>query len=111
MTEWRCFHCDDVFTDAEAARDHFGRDLEDVAACQIKGGGERGLLRALRKAEHELSDTRHAIADESTEAARAYYAQTTRHHEQLMAAEETGYERGLADGRAEHRSRAQGGSE
>ena len=34
--EWRCFHCNETFTNYAAAREHFGGcDLED-AACQLK---------------------------------------------------------------------------
>lgn len=98
---WTCFHCGETFTDERLARDHFGPDLDAEAACRIKAGAERGLLTALRRAERDLNDMRRALADEATDAARAYYAQTTRHHEQLRAAEELGYERGLADARAE----------
>lgn len=67
-------------------------------ACRIKVGAERGLVMALRKAEQELADAWHAIHSEGTEAAKAYYAQTTRHRAQLIAVEEAAYERGLADG-------------
>lgn len=97
---WTCFHCGDTFTTPGSARDHFGFDMDCEPGCRIKAGAERGLLMALRKAEMELADLRHAIAEESTEAARAYYSQMTRHNAQLMAAEEAGYEKGLADGRA-----------
>lgn len=31
--EWRCFHCDEVFTDRTAARRHFGDVLDDMPAC------------------------------------------------------------------------------
>jgi hypothetical protein len=96
---WRCFHCGDVFTTEHCARLHFGRDEDSAPACQIKGGAEQGLLGALRAAEYEASEARRAISDECTEAARAHYAQTTRHDAALRNAEELGYERGLADGR------------
>jgi hypothetical protein len=36
---WRCFHCDAVFTDEDAARAHFGRNEFEDAACQ-RGHGE-----------------------------------------------------------------------
>lgn len=94
---WTCFHCGDTFTTFGAARDHFGFDPSADPACKIKLGAERGLLMALRKAEKELADAWSAIHDESTEAAKAYYAQQSRHRQQLMAAEESGYERGLSD--------------
>lgn len=31
--EWRCFHCGMVFTDEQAAREHFGRTRHDIRAC------------------------------------------------------------------------------
>jgi hypothetical protein len=30
---WRCFHCDEVFTTEEAAREHFGEDPGEPTAC------------------------------------------------------------------------------
>lgn len=98
--EWRCFHCDDVFTTEHQARVHFGCDEMSEPACKIKMGAEGSLVTALRRAEADLADAWAAIHNESTEAAKAYYAQQSRHQEQLRAAEELGYERGLADGRA-----------
>lgn len=99
VTEWRCFHCGDVFTDEGSASLHFGRDEDSEPACVIKAGAEQGLLGALREAEDAAADARHAIADETTDSAKAYYAQATRHAAALRNAEEAGYERGLADGR------------
>lgn len=98
---WRCYHCGDVFTDDRCARLHFGRDEDSLPACQIKAGAEQGLLGALREAEYAAADAQQAIANECTDAAKAYYAQATRHAQALRNAEELGYERGLADARAE----------
>jgi K+-sensing histidine kinase KdpD len=97
--EWRCFHCDQVFTTERCARLHFGPDEDSVAACVIKAGAEQGLVGALRDAEKAAADAWHAVHNETTDAAKAYYAQSTRHHQQLRLAEEAGYERGLADAR------------
>ncbi|WP_454280225.1 hypothetical protein [Sphingomonas sp. Marseille-Q8236] len=97
---WRCYHCDEVFTDTRCASLHFGRDETFAPACQIKAGAEQGLLGALRDAEYAAADALQALADESTDAAKAYYAQAWRHAAALRSAEEAGYERGLADGRA-----------
>lgn len=99
---WRCFHCDEVFYDEHSAKLHFGMDQCSDPACKIKMGAEGSLVTALRRAEAELADAWAAIHNESTEAAKAYYAQQARHGEQLRAAEELGYERGLAAGRAEN---------
>lgn len=104
---WRCFHCDAVFDNRRDAEAHFGRTEDSKPACQIKAGAEGSLVRALRRAENELAEAWWMIHEESTEAARAYYAQQTRHREQLMAAEEAGYERGLSDARHEFLTNAQ----
>lgn len=98
---WTCFHCGETFNTPGGARDHFGFEPSADPACRIKVGAERGLVMALRRAEQQLSDAWDAIHQENTEAARAYHAQQTRHSSQLMTVEEAGYERGLADGRAE----------
>lgn len=79
---------------------HFGPEQCSEPGCKIKAGGEQGLLEALRKAEAELSTVWAAIHNESTESARAYYAQQSRHQAQIIALEQTGYDRGVADMRA-----------
>ena len=96
---WRCFHCDETFTSRHCAAAHFGADETAEPACKIKGG-EGGLLEALRRTESQLADAWHSVHTESGEAARAYYTQNARHREQLIAVEQTGYERGLADAQA-----------
>ncbi|API58503.1 hypothetical protein BSL82_03605 [Tardibacter chloracetimidivorans] len=101
---WTCFHCGETFTTPGSARYHFGFDPSSDPACRIKLGAERGLVMALRKAEADLEEMRRLLHDESCEAYRLYASQTTRHNAQIMAAEEAGYERGLADGRAHHQA-------
>jgi len=97
---WTCFHCGETFTTQGAARDHFGFEPSSDPACRIKLGAERGLVMALRKAEQEIADMRQDFANENTEAAKQHYSQMIRHNQQIIAAEEAGYERGLADGRS-----------
>lgn len=97
---WTCFHCDETFIDEGSARDHFGHDEGCEAACRIKLGAERSMLKALRRAERDAAEAWMMIHNETTDAAKAYYAAAARHQEQLRAAEELGYERGLADARA-----------
>lgn len=94
---WRCFHCNEVFHDEHSARQHFGATEDREPACQIKLGAERSMLAALRRAEADAADAWFKLQNESGEAAQAYYAQASRHQEQLRAAEELGYERGLRD--------------
>ena len=100
MEEWRCFHCGDVFKDRRSARLHFGRDEQSEAACVIKAGAEGSLLKALRDAEEQADDAIQQMHNESTDAALAFHQQRCRHNQALIAAEESGYEKGLADGRA-----------
>lgn len=97
--QWRCFHCDEVFTSRWTARDHFGHDIDDKPACQIKAG-EIGLVEALRAAEKDASDAWFALQNESTTTAKAFRAMQGRHSRQLTAMEQVGYERGLADAKA-----------
>lgn len=57
---WRCFFCDEVFTDRRAAALHFGVDEDCEPACRIKGA-EGGLLKALRDVDeagvwHEVAE-------------------------------------------------------
>lgn len=94
---WRCFHCDEVFASEHEARLHFGRDEGREPGCCIKVGAERGLLQAMRRAEDDAAEAWFRLQNESGEAAKAYYAQNSRHQEQLRVAEEAGYERGLRD--------------
>jgi len=94
---WRCFHCDEVFVSEQEARLHFGRDESNEPGCCIKVGAERGLLKAMRRAEDDAAEAWFRLQNESGEAAKAYYAQNSRHQEQLRVAEEAGYERGLRD--------------
>ena len=48
MTEWRCFHCDEVFTDPADARRHFGDYPLSSSACTMS---DVSLLDQLRHAE------------------------------------------------------------
>jgi len=100
--EWRCFHCGDVFTTERTARLHFGATECSAPACQIKAGAEMSMLEALRRAEDDAERATAAMHNESSEGWRAYHHVTTRLREQVEAAENLGYERGLRDGRQEH---------
>lgn len=90
---YRCFFCDDVFTNRISAEVHFGRRLESVAACQI--GGEHALLKLLRDQEDQLARYR----AEDSDALRAMHAQSADHQVALRREEEKGYARGLQDAR------------
>lgn len=97
-TPWRCFHCDEVFTDRAAAADHFGSDPMASPACQISAE-QRGLLNALRNAEDEIARYRGEDSDKD----RAMAAMAADHAQALVRAEEAGYAKGLRD--AQHLGR------
>jgi hypothetical protein len=84
---WRCFHCDEVFTTADAAAEHFGPRIYSDPACTV----DASRLRAL---ESELD----AYRQEDTELHRAMWGMQSRHATELVREEETGYARGLRDG-------------
>jgi len=96
---WRCFHCGEAFTKAQErwARQHFGADESALPACQMRLPGEHHLLNLLRKYEADSA----ARCAEDTELHRAIYAMSADHAAALRREEERGYEKGLADGRAE----------
>jgi transposase len=89
---WRCFHCDDVFTSARAAAEHFGGTQAASAACQIKGH-EHGLLGALRAQEEELAEHR----AESGPLLRAMASMRADHAEALRREEERGFGRAVRE--------------
>jgi hypothetical protein len=99
--EWRCYHCDEVFTDAACARQHFGITEEQVPACQIRGS-EGGLVKALRQAEEALFEATARLHAESADGLAAYRAHLTRHENAVRTAEEVGYNRGVNDAREEN---------
>lgn len=99
--EWRCFHCDEVFTRRQDAIEHFGPPSNLLAgrfgdaetACQLKGH-EHGLLGVIRRQEEELRGYR----NEDGEITRAMFGMQSDHAAALRREEEAGYAKGLADG-------------
>lgn len=91
--EWRCFHCDERFTDRGLAAKHFGYE-GDEPACKLNER-EGGLAAALHTAEKAL----HAYRNEDTQKDREYHALAARLTVVSREQEEKGYTRGLADGR------------
>ena len=90
--QWRCFHCDDVFTRAVDAGEHFGGFEGALAACQIKGH-EHGLLQLVRELEAQLRRYR----EEADPLTRAMEGMRCEHAQALRRAEEAGYDRGVRD--------------
>lgn len=88
-TEWRCFHCGDVFTDEAEAREHFGDTMDDEPICQVTA--ER-----YRTVERELV----GYQNESDATARTFYDIGHRAAVAERGAEQKGYDRGIADAKA-----------
>lgn len=92
---WRCFHCDEVFTDRAAAADHFGVQIDgcaDDVACKINAVDGQ-LVSMLREAQSELRQ----YHQEDNEAFRQFHALGAEHATELRREEEKGYARGLED--------------
>lgn len=85
-TEWRCFHCDEIFTDPKDARLHFGDDCMSTAACQID-------VAAVREMEIQLARYRSEDSDKD----RDMYRMQAEHTIAMREAEEKGYRSGLID--------------
>lgn len=83
---WRCFHCDEVFTDPRCAALHFGKALNSTPICQLDPARVREMERELAK-----------YRAEDTELHREIARLQTQHAFELRTAEEKGYERGLKD--------------
>lgn len=92
---WRCFHCDETLTDAEAAKDHFGYDMLAEPGCKLNAI-EGGLLGIVRRQEEKLE----AYHREDTASYREFYALGGDHSRALRDEEQKGYDRGLKDGQA-----------
>jgi len=98
--EWRCFHCDEVFTTYATARHHFGREEGAHPACLIKAPGEWALVAALRNAEDQLARYR----AEDSDVLRAMHSMTADHQTALRQEEEKGFARGMRDAWSEFKN-------
>lgn len=94
---WRCFQCDEVFTDAKSAGDHFGVWPSDVAACRVEGG----MAAELERLRQETVRLQRQISEEDTPLYRQLRRQESEHSTALLREEEKGYARGVRDARAE----------
>lgn len=83
---WRCFHCDESFTDASAAREHFGHSERQQALCTIDPTHFRWLEEQHRR-----------TCDDDTQVLRTISALAGEHERLRAQAEEQGYARGLRD--------------
>lgn len=90
---WLCFHCEEVFTDREQARLHFGADSTTDPICKLRMPGEYHLINVLRDQEQQLERYR----AEDSEILRAMYSMQAEHGAALRREEEKGFERGVKD--------------
>lgn len=85
--EWRCFHCNELFTNEFDGKRHFGDRQESKPACLID-------IVEIRAMERELFKLR---MEEDGPKAREFYALGAEHATALRREEEKGYARGLRD--------------
>lgn len=85
-TEWRCFHCDEVFAEHAAALEHFGASELQSPMCCISPTHVRWL---------EEQHRRHV--EDDSDALRSMHCWASEHEDLRRKAEELGYARGLAD--------------
>ena len=89
--QWRCFHCDEVFTSRLCAAQHFGFD-GDTTACKIKSH-EGHLVAYIRELEDKIARYR----NDDSDVMRSMFALEADHRQALIRAEEEGYNRGVRD--------------
>ena len=100
---WRCFHCNEVFewNQRENAADHFGTEPFAQPICQIahRHGPVHGLVVYIRELEHKLYHTQ----VESDPVSQYWYDLASKHRQEVITAEQKGYDKGLADGREHYK--------
>lgn len=89
---WRCFHCNEIFTNPEHAAEHFGMNEGSTVACKLSHS-EGHLVTLVRKLQRELASYRR----EDNLVLRAWLTREADHRQQLVREEEKGYARGIAD--------------
>jgi hypothetical protein len=92
---WRCFHCDEVFTDRVAAAEHFGCEIQDAPFCKQLADDDKALLKVIADQATQIFQWH----NESTPADKLYYEFRSQVSQQAIKSEELGYRRGLNDGR------------
>lgn len=83
--EWRCFHCDEAFADAESAAVHFGKSERQNPICTIDAAEYRAMEQRMLRYNEEDSDLHREI-----------YGLRAKHASELRREEEKGYALGLA---------------
>ncbi len=90
--QWRCFHCDEVFTSFKLAQTHFGLSECDTPACRLKSH-EQHLVDYIRELENRIGQ----YQAEDSHVLRAIYSLEADHRQALIREEEKGYARGVKD--------------
>jgi hypothetical protein len=90
--QWRCFHCDEVFTSRRWAAEHFGADEGELPACKL-ASHEGHLVTYIRKLEDQLARYR----QDDSDVMRSIMALQCEQASALRREEEKGYERGVRD--------------
>jgi hypothetical protein len=90
--EWRCFFCDEVFTDEKAAANHFGDTICSEPLCKL-AQVDGGIAKVVADLAIELDRYRR----EDNESFREFYRLGADHSVALRNEEQKGYDRGLAD--------------
>lgn len=92
--QWRCFFCDETFTNKEKAAEHFGIALceVDVPACKLFESQEL-ILKYIRECENEIRQ----YQDGNKPLQRAIWAVQSEKDKAVKEAEEKGYAKGVAD--------------
>jgi len=94
--QWRCFHCDEVFTSRKWAAEHFGFACDQVPACKI-AAYEGHLVTYIRKLEADNARYR----AEDSDVLRSLYSATVDQANAVRRAEERGYDKGVQDMKAQ----------
>lgn len=104
MTEqaksWRCFFCDEVFTDPREAQVHFGAEEHNTVACKIMPHQQKIMeyIRYLETTIRSYIADRHADSHPLLQSVWVLQAQMD---QKVRAAEEQGFARGVQAMRAQ----------
>lgn len=94
---WRCFHCDELFTNPRHAASHFGVEEGTTPGCvAVLRHGESHLLDRIRDLTQQLS----RFYEEDGDIMRWQVTKESDHRRALICEEERGYEKGCRDMRA-----------
>lgn len=97
--QWRCFFCDEVFTDRNKAAQHFGAFEAceaDEVACKLLPYQEK-VLKYIRDLENQVRELQAQVHTESHPLLEALYEVQHEAESRVSAANNKGYAKGVAD--------------